>query len=252
MAGKPWTSGPRELLLHAIGQARLPETSSHRIAFILVDNAVEIALQTYLALPARSRGGPGPPRRELDEARGSLPKLIDLATRYVPDKLDGIDFGEVEYYHTIRNTLYHQGNGISVEPDKVEAYIEIARLLLLSLFGVEVRDEGVPVPISPLALFLARWAELERLLREAELVRSIAEAPALFRFEEQLALLTETEAPYRDHHLRELRNRLAHGEQADQAEIEKAIQELDRLISELRTRERPRARAKAVTGARPT
>lgn len=62
--GKPWTSGPKELIKHAI--SHLHEKSSDfdlRIAFISIDNSVEVMIKTYLGLPKRIKETNGPPRR---------------------------------------------------------------------------------------------------------------------------------------------------------------------------------------------
>jgi len=67
MAPKPWTSGPKELLEHAVGHLAQSTAFDYRIAMISVDNAVELAIRTYLGLPKRVRGSGGPSRRQLEE-----------------------------------------------------------------------------------------------------------------------------------------------------------------------------------------
>jgi hypothetical protein len=165
MPERPWISGPRELLVHAFEHFKSGTSFGHRIALISVDNAVELAIQTYLGLPERSRGAPGPPKKELDDARGRLPALLNLLEKYAAELIPGINLGDVEYYHRLRNMLYHEGNGIAVEPDKVEAYLEIARLLFQSLFAVDVRGDILPAPKGERAQVVEKWAELETLLR---------------------------------------------------------------------------------------
>jgi len=59
------------------------------------------------------------------------------------------------------NELYHQGNGLTVDRDKVEVYAELAKLLFRNLFGFDVEieeTEGHEV----LGGFLAAWARLEQ------------------------------------------------------------------------------------------
>jgi len=62
---------------------------------ISIDNAVELAIRTYLGLPRRVRGTDGPPRRELESASG-FPDLLDLLEKYGGDKLSGIELGDIE------------------------------------------------------------------------------------------------------------------------------------------------------------
>lgn len=79
-----------------------------------------------------------------------------------PEKLAGIDLQELQYYHRLRNLMYHEGNGIMVEPDRIDAYLQIARLLFRQLFGVELPPAVLPQPTTALGAFLSAWAEFER------------------------------------------------------------------------------------------
>jgi hypothetical protein len=63
---KIWTSGPRELLDHASSHLTEGKAFDFRIAMISIDNAVELAIKTYLGLPKRIRGYEGPTRKRID------------------------------------------------------------------------------------------------------------------------------------------------------------------------------------------
>ncbi|SFN90801.1 hypothetical protein SAMN05660284_02499 [Formivibrio citricus] len=82
---------------------------------ISIDNAVELMIKTYLGLPKRITGLVIT-RKEFAELSEGFPSLIDGLEQHAPDKLDGIDLGTIEWYHRLRNELYHQGNGLTVEP----------------------------------------------------------------------------------------------------------------------------------------
>lgn len=226
---KPWVSGPKELLLHALEHLERKTSFNSRIAFISVDNAVEVAVQTFLSLPPRSRGTAGPVRRELDEARGSLPRLLDLLERNAETKLGTIDPDEIRFYHGLRNALYHEGNGITVEPDKVEAYLEIARVLFLNLFDIDVRGDVVPSPTSPVALFLASWADFEERLQRLAHEKALVDAPRLFDLDAKQLEFLLNEGSEEVERLRDLRNQLAHGEDVKDSELRHAIKTLDAL-----------------------
>jgi hypothetical protein len=131
---------------------------------ISIDNAVELAIRTYLGLPKRVRGSEGPPRRELEAAQG-FPDLLDQLEKYGEDKLSGIELGDIEWYHRLRNTLYHDGNGVTVDPEKVDAYNQIANLLFQNLFDTSAPMEKEPPPTTLLGEFVLRWALLETRIR---------------------------------------------------------------------------------------
>jgi hypothetical protein len=120
-----------------------------------IDNAVELMIKTYLGLPQRVNGL-ALSRREYDEISESFPRLLDALHKYARDRLEGIDLGQLEWYHRLRNQLYHEGNGLTVEKDKVVVYARLAKVLFATLFGyeLEVRDtaSGVITPNAPLPL----------------------------------------------------------------------------------------------------
>lgn len=73
---------------------------------ISIDNAVELMVKTYLGLPKRVTGLLIS-RREFQEIQEAFPSLLDALEKYAADKLTGIDLGEIEWYHRLRNQLYH-------------------------------------------------------------------------------------------------------------------------------------------------
>lgn len=79
------------------------------------------------------------------------------------DKLDGVDLGVIEWYHRLRNELYHQGNGLTVERDKVQIYAQLANQLFKNIFGVELVASGT-IGAELLGEFMTAWFEVERFL----------------------------------------------------------------------------------------
>ena len=156
----PWASGPGEILRHGLSLLKHDSDTNRRLAMISIDNAVELMIKTFLGLPKRITGL-FIPRKEYQDMVDSSASLNDRLENYAPDKLDGIDLGTIEWYHRLRNELYHQGNGLTVERDKVEIYAELANLLFKNLFG----EELVPHAISETELlgeFMATWISIER------------------------------------------------------------------------------------------
>src|SRR5262245_41320584 len=115
----PWASGPGEILRHGLSLLKKDTDANRRLAMIAIDNAVELTIKTYLGLPKRVTGL-GISRKDFQEIAESFPALLDALEKHATDKLTGVDLGEVEWYHRLRNQLYHQGNGLTVERTKVE------------------------------------------------------------------------------------------------------------------------------------
>lgn len=156
----PWASGPGEILRHGLSLLKRDSDTNRRLAMISIDNAVELMIKTYLGLPKRITGL-SITRKEYQGMVESFPGLLDGLENHALVKLDGIDLGTIEWYHRLRNELYHQGNGLTVERNKVEIYAELANLLFKNLFGEEI----VPHAISEtefLGEFMAVWVSIER------------------------------------------------------------------------------------------
>lgn len=160
MTTQPWAAGQREILEHGTGLLRKDSDKNRRLALLSVDNAVELTIKTYLGLPKRI-SGINVPRKEYAEFSESFPKLLDALEQYAPSKISGIDLGEIEWFHRLRNQLYHQGNGLTVDRDKVEIYSELARLLFENLFGAALTFDPDDQH-QLLGEFLAAWVTFER------------------------------------------------------------------------------------------
>ena len=106
MKVRPWTSGSKELLEHAVGHLAQDTAFDCRIAMISADNAVELAIRTFLGLPKGARGSDGPSRRRLEENGKVFPDLLDLLEEFGSNQLDDVSLGDLEGYHRLRNTLY--------------------------------------------------------------------------------------------------------------------------------------------------
>lgn len=163
---KPWIDGSKELLNHAAEHLVNKSDFDRRIAFISIDNAVEVMVKTYLSLPSRIRGDrKGPSKKELQEAENSFPTILILLEKYGANKLTGFSLEDIEWYHRLRNQLYHSGNGITVELAKVEAYFEIASALFESLFEEKLILKNSLNYVTRVGLFLDKWNQFERHLR---------------------------------------------------------------------------------------
>lgn len=241
---QPWCTGPAEILEHGLSLLNQDSDRNRRLAMIAIDNAVELAVKTYLGLPKRVTGL-ALNRREYAEISESFPRLLDALEQHALVKLDGIDLGEVEWYHRLRNQLYHQGNGLTVEKEKVQIYSELARLLFRNLFDVEIelpRSKAYQM----LGSFLSEWVELERsiarLAREyrSDLTVTGGRLPVPMVALQNLAGLgiVKKKTARRIDFYRAIRNRLVHGEgdpgdllsQETLTELGKLRQEIQELV----------------------
>ena len=205
----PWASGPGEILRHGLALLKKDSDTNRRLAMISIDNAVELMIKTYLGLPSRITGLKIP-RSEYQEFSESFPKLLDALEKYAAYKINGIDLGEIEWYHRLRNELYHQGNGLTVERDKIEVYSELANLLFVNLFGLRLiapEDDKTRI----LGDFMDAWISFERVLANIAAPDTSHKMP-LYRIKQlhEEGKLSQAEMAEMDN-LRCVRNEVIHG-----------------------------------------
>lgn len=160
-----WSNGPRELLQHGGTLAQSQSESDRRIAMILVDNAVELIVKTYFTAPKRVTGLKLS-RKQRDEIHENFHTLLKGLDTYAAEKLIGIPLEEIEWLHGLRNHLYHQGNGLTVEDRFLKLYLRLAEALFVALFECDL-DISVSSETDLLGQFLANWIQIERNLISA-------------------------------------------------------------------------------------
>jgi len=161
----PWASGPGEILKHGLDLIKHDSDVNRRLAMISIDNAVELMIRTYLGLPSRVTGL-GISKKKMEELQESFPKLLDALEEMAKERCKGINLGDIEWYHRIRNQLYHEGNGITVEREKVEIYGELANVLFNNLFGYRI-IESETESNSLLVNFMRASQEVDKALFDA-------------------------------------------------------------------------------------
>src|SRR5437870_10772828 len=93
---KTWASGALELLRHADSHIDLDSAFDKRIAFISVDDCVEVCIRTFLSLPV-SKSNVKVPRKKIEDAANSFPKLLGLLFTDAPARLSGLDADDIEH-----------------------------------------------------------------------------------------------------------------------------------------------------------
>jgi hypothetical protein len=232
---KTWAKGAVELLRHADSHIDLSSAFDKRIAFVSIDNCVETCVRTFLGLPA-TKSGVKVPHADLEAAANSFPRLVDLLFKHAASRLSGVDPGDVEHYHRIRNRLYHEGTGLSVDDQYLAAYRSIAVLFLESLFGVTYAQG--PAKETRLDTLIVNFNRIERILRE-RMRRAGTDDRHTFKWEQAfqagavdpalLPALTE---------LRMARNRLAHSTEIDPDDVAFWVKKSKSLLAALETSER--------------
>lgn len=107
-----------------------------RIAMISIDNAVELTIKTYFA---RNKRNLGLDRKVLHNP--NFPGLLDTLAKINPKMISNEELDTIEHLHKVRNSLYHEGNGITVEINIVRHYANIAKFLLSKLFKIGLKDD---------------------------------------------------------------------------------------------------------------
>lgn len=167
---KPWAYGPFEVLLHAELHYRVGEDFDRRIAMIGFDNAIEVAITTYLGLHPIQRGNRQYPNADVERWLNNYHTKVafffqECVTRQivVVGQQD-----EIVWYHEVRNGQYHVG-GATV-PQKRE--LDGVRTAALEVFAVlfDVADAEAQLDAYISAMHQApqpRTAEGDRLIDDA-------------------------------------------------------------------------------------
>lgn len=236
-----WASGAVELLRHADSHIDLNTAFDKRIAFISIDNCVETIIRTCISLP-KSKAGFKVKKQELDEAGNSFPKLLSLLFKYSSENLVGIDEADIEHYHRIRNKLYHDGTGLSVDDEYLIAYRGIAGLLLQNLFDVAI--EPSTSDSDSLGRLILNWNSIEKEIKEKLEEAGIS---GTYKWEESFSLgLVEPSDIQLLTELRMARNRLVHSETIDKEDIKYWVDVSEKLLPKIKAAKVPLSDTHAI------
>ena len=231
----PWAHGPGEILKHGLELLNDDSDTHRRLSMIAIDNAVELILKTFLGLPKRITGI-SISRKEYQEFSESFPALLDAIEKHAADKIIGIDLGAIEWYHRLRNQLYHQGNGLTVERSNVEIYSALANELFHKLYGVMlVRPKTDKAKL--LADFLENWTVLETELHNMAWDNSLTGVPDKgFAFALQFLsnVIPEDEQKILKH-FQQIRNKIVHDyRHNDELLTAEMVSEFKRVVDKYR------------------
>lgn len=144
----PWQLFPGQLIRYAIDHLHRSSEFDQIVGFLLLDVGVETLLKVFLLLPEEVTTTDMPYRERRSAAEGNFHALVrgvEKAAKTAGDRLKDINLRHVEYFHNLRNKLYHAGNGITVQGDHSEQYSQIALELLDRLLEIPLKhslEEG--------------------------------------------------------------------------------------------------------------
>ena len=130
----PWALGPFELIVHGESHLRGANDFDRRIALISFDNAIEVAISTYLTLHPIQRGGRQIQNDKVDQWMKNYHAKLDFFEEEI--KARNIEWivekAHIIWAHDYRNEQYHSGQkGI---PEK--NVLDVARSAALWIFSV--------------------------------------------------------------------------------------------------------------------
>jgi hypothetical protein len=133
-----WAHGPCEAWAFAVRLASGGDRDK-RMAMLIVDNAVELALKAYLNLHHGQRGGPTV-RLDPDP---TFVKLLDGFEQCFAEWPSGLRRADLLWHHEVRNLLHHRGNGLTPDERQLRNYVAVTEALLRFLFGDDPVNEAL-------------------------------------------------------------------------------------------------------------
>lgn len=140
----PWQLGPTELIKYALEHLddKINNVDfNNRVAFLLLDIGVETLFKVYLGLPEGESKSSIPYHERCKAIKGGFHELVRCTDRCIRGKNDNINLSHVQYYHSIRNKLYHESDSITIPRNTVIGYANIAVQLLMLLLKVDLSVE---------------------------------------------------------------------------------------------------------------
>jgi len=176
----PWARGPFELIRHADGHLKDAGDTDRRVALIGFDNAIEVCIDVFIKLHPKVRGGVELRQEDIEKATHNYHTKIEWLDKYVEANNLEIDFSieEIVWYHSLRNELYHSGNGMVPEMHVLEG----ARSATLTVFNTLFKTDIAPMlggempkhtKSTERALFAAQNDEMELLRLFIEFERAL-------------------------------------------------------------------------------
>ena len=147
----PWQVTASLLIKHALEHSKKDTDFDTQMAYLLTDVGVEIALKTYLSHNYYKEYSKLKNEANKKFTNVTFHKLIKLVIEVAGNKLDKIRIDEADYFHSKRNQIYHDGDGVAPTRVNLDGYLNLAQSLLLNLLDVncdEVKEHDLKDSVS--------------------------------------------------------------------------------------------------------
>lgn len=204
---KPWVDGPYELIRHGNQHLETGGDFDKRLALISYDNAIELAITSFLKLDPLQRDGRSFPKDKVASWLTNYHTKLEFFYQEFLPKPSAADvmMDEVIWCHRHRNELYHSGNGLVPDARVLHLAQKAASWITSTLFNVSLDPDvdgetslsseklepghlEVPSPTS----FLTSFIEFEKTLLSVIRTRGIEDHKNRFLFDVEEAWLAFT------------------------------------------------------------
>ena len=134
----PWATGPFEIILHAEMHYRDGGDLDRRIAVVGYDNAIELAIHTYLNLHPIQRQNRTYPKADVERWLDNFHTKVEFFLNEVTSRGMPVvcDTAKFVWYHEVRNGQYHVGGATIPQARELEGIREAAIWVFSVLFEI--------------------------------------------------------------------------------------------------------------------
>ena len=147
---QPWATGPFELIMHAEGHMIEGGDFDRRMALIGFDNAVEVAIATYLTLNPIQRGNRIYPREDVDRWLANFHTKLEFLDAELTARglVWEVDRAHIVWTHDQRNEQYHGGKRGTPELATLRLARQAAVWVFSTLFDVSPVEDAIAVELA--------------------------------------------------------------------------------------------------------
>lgn len=156
---KLWAYGPLEILLHAEMHYRIGNDFDRRIAMVGFDNAIEVAISTYLSLHPIQRGNRHYASVDVEKWSSNYHTKVDFFFAECTTRGVAVTAQKdvIVWFHEVRNGQYHTGGATIPQKRELDGVRAVALEVFSTLFeepdAALLLDEHIaamsPVPPPP-------------------------------------------------------------------------------------------------------
>lgn len=135
----PWAYGPFELIVHAEIHLLAGDDFDRRVALIGFDNAIEVAITTYLTLNPIQRGNRPYQKQQVEQWLHDYHSKIDFFLAEVQQRGLQVECDKASFvwYHDVRNGQYHAGGATIPQQRELDGIRKAALWVFSVLFDVQ-------------------------------------------------------------------------------------------------------------------